>query len=132
MKTELNILIIEDSDSDAFLIMHELDKIGKVTFIERVDNAKNLSSALDEKSWDLIISDYSLPRNDGINALEVIRSKNKDVPVIIISDTIKENLNKADIKRGFTYYIMKNNLSDKFGNNLQLKLQLAQYISDRI
>lgn len=110
MKTDLNILLIEDSETDAFLIMRELGKIGKESLFERVDNAVDLNKALEKKEWDLIISDYSMPGFDGITAAKMIREKDVDLPVIIVSGTIGEDVAVEAMKYGATDYIMKNNL----------------------
>ncbi len=111
MKSILNILLIEDSEQDALLVMRELDKMAENSAFERVDSADGLTAALGVKEWDLIITDYSMPGFDGITAIKMVRERNEDIPLIIVSGTIGEDVAVKAMKYGATDYIMKDNLT---------------------
>jgi CheY-like chemotaxis protein len=67
--TELRLLLIEDSENDAKLLLRELRKADYPLRVERVETAEQLAASLQARSWDLVISDYHLPRFNGIEAL---------------------------------------------------------------
>jgi PAS domain S-box-containing protein len=75
-----------------------------------VDNAADLTSALEAGSWDFIISDYSMPRFSGAEALEVCRKKAFDAPFIIVSGRIGEEVAVEMMKAGASDYVMKDDL----------------------
>jgi len=87
---KLRILIIEDSEDDALLLERELSKAYEFTS-ERVYSASALTKAL-KKDWDVIISDYQMPRFTALNALEILQKTKKDLPFIIVSGTIGEDV----------------------------------------
>ncbi len=107
---ELRVLILEDNPADVELILHELKK-GRYKFVYlRVDTAKDMRTAIDEKSWDLIIADYTMPQFSAIDGLNIIKEKGLDLPYIIVSGTIGENKAVAAMKHGAHDYFMKDNL----------------------
>lgn len=110
MKKLLRILIIEDSEDDTLLILRELDKGGYQTEHMRVDSKRSLKESLLNKEWDLIITDHNMPKLDSISALSVIKKLNIDIPVIIVSGSIGEDVAVAAMKAGAHDYIMKDNL----------------------
>jgi CheY-like chemotaxis protein len=86
------VLIVEDSDDDAILLIRMLNKGGyKVSYL-RVDNLDDTRAALTEETWDVIISDYSLPSFNGLAALRLLHELEVDLPFIIVSGTIGEDL----------------------------------------
>lgn len=110
MFSPLHLLIVDDSEDDALLISRALEKENfKLTF-KRVDNAAELSAALDAGSWDLIISDYSMPAFSGAAALEICREKAFDAPFIIVSGRIGEEVAVDMMKAGASDYVMKDDL----------------------
>src|SRR5687767_10763406 len=86
----LNVILVEDSEDDAFLLKHQLQGAGYDVNLERVDNRSALLSALARQSWDIAFSDFSMPNFDGTQALQVVRDHDKDLPFIIVSGTIGE------------------------------------------
>src|SRR3990172_11268325 len=78
----LRVLIVEDSASDAGLLLRHLERGGYVLEHEIVDSADGMRAALATKSWDLVIADYVLPQFDAPAALEVLRASNQDIPFI--------------------------------------------------
>lgn len=109
MGKQLNVLVIEDSQSDTLLLVRQLKEGGYEPVWERVDTLETMTAALGKGSWDLLISDHSMPHFSAINALEVLRGKNLDIPVIILSGTIEEDEAVAAMRAGASDFIMKGN-----------------------
>jgi putative nucleotidyltransferase with HDIG domain len=90
MSTQLRILLIEDSEDDARLVLREVQRGGYEVEFERVETAEAMRAALTRQAWDLIICDFSLPRFSAPNALELLKHLGIDLPFIIVSGTIGE------------------------------------------
>ena len=110
MATALRLLIIEDSEDDAQLIVRELTRSGYELSWERVDTAPALGSALDRNGWDLIVSDFRMPHFSGTEALTLLRGRNQDTPFIFVSGTIGEDVAVEAMRAGAQDYVMKTNL----------------------
>lgn len=106
----LNVLITEDSEDDALLLVRELHRAGYEPIFERVDSPESLSAALPKRPWDLVIADYTMPRFSGTDALEIIKKSGLDAPFIFVSGTIGEDTAVDAMKAGAHDYIMKGNL----------------------
>ncbi|HUS36976.1 MAG TPA: SpoIIE family protein phosphatase [Verrucomicrobiae bacterium] len=110
MPRPLRVLMIEDSDFDAELLLAMLERGGyKVTHL-RVETAEGLRKAL-EQEWDIVIADYNLPQFDALAALEIVKASGKDIPFIIVSGGIGESTAVAAMKAGAHDYLMKGNLA---------------------
>lgn len=107
----LRILIIEDSEPDAALLLYELEKGGYTTQFERVETAEAMNAALAKQDWDIVISDYAMPHFNGLKALELIKDKGIDIPFIIVSGSIGENIAVASMKAGAHDYLMKGHIA---------------------
>ncbi len=107
----LCVLLIEDSEDDAFLIERQLRKGGFVTSIHRVDTLAALQQALDDNLWDLILCDYNLPGFDGLMVLQIMRQARRDIPFILISGAIGEEIAVEAMRAGAHDYIKKDNLT---------------------
>lgn len=110
MKKELRILIVEDSENDALLTMFQIKKGGYDVYYERVETAGDLKAALHSKKWDIILSDFKMPGFNGREALSIVKESDIDIPFIIISGTIGEDVAVETMKAGAHDYIMKDNL----------------------
>lgn len=111
MGESLRVLIVEDSENDALLLLRELKRGGYETIHERVDTAAEMQSALDSRVWDLVVSDHSMPSFNSSAALKLVRENGyADLPFIIVSGQIGEDAAVAAMKAGAQDYIMKNNL----------------------
>ena len=86
----LKVLIVEDSEDDALLIIRELKKGGYNPVYERVETAAAMKKALREKQWDIILCDYKLPKFNAPSAIAVLKEANIDIPLIIVSGAIGE------------------------------------------
>src|SRR5579862_8175666 len=110
MGTPLHVLIVEDSQDDALLLLHELQRGGYDVSHERVDTPAAMKTALENKDWDLIISDYSMPQFSGDAALRLTRDNGHDLPFIFVSGNLGEETAVAALKVGAQDYLMKTNL----------------------
>ena len=109
MTTPLRILIVEDSESDAELLVRELRRGGYALQFERVDTPEGLDAALGRQSWDLIVSDNAMPHLSGMQALQLTQEKGLDIPFILVSGSIGEDVAVAAMKAGAHDYLMKGN-----------------------
>jgi len=106
---KLHLLIVEDSEDDALLLVRELQQGGYNLEYERVETARGMEVALTNHSWDLIICDYSLPSFNAPEALKVLKSTDKDIPFIIVSGTVGEETAVAALKAGAHDFLIKGN-----------------------
>ena len=107
MTIPLRLLLIEDSEDDAFLLTRELERGGYALQVLRVDSAVELTTALDRQAWDLVIGDYSMPQFSGLAGLDLIRQRGLDMPFIFVSGTIGEETAVAAMRAGANDYVMK-------------------------
>ena len=111
MGIPLRILIIEDSEDDALLVARVFKKSGYNPIYERVETADAMLDAIEGQTWDIIISDHKMPRFSGLEALKLYQAKGLDIPFIIVSGTIGEDVAAEAMTSGAHDYVMKNNLS---------------------
>jgi diguanylate cyclase (GGDEF)-like protein len=111
MEKTLRALIVEDSEDDALLLVHHLQRGGYETYWRRVDRPAALADALDAEAWDIVFADYTMPYFSGTEALKLIRQRGVDIPFIFVSGTIGEDTAVTAIQAGADDYIMKNNLT---------------------
>src|SRR5919106_1073088 len=108
----LRVLLVEDSEDDALLLVRMLRRGGYDPAWERVDTPAAMEAALDGGSWDLIISDHSMPAFSSLAALGLLRHKGfVDLPFIIVSGRIGEDAAVSAMKAGAHDYLMKDNLA---------------------
>jgi len=110
MGKPLRVLMVEDSEDDALLVLRELRAAGYDPTHERVDTAAALEASLDRHPWDLLIGDYSMPHFSGTAALAILRERGLDIPYICVSGTITEELAVAAMKAGANDYVTKGQL----------------------
>jgi diguanylate cyclase (GGDEF)-like protein len=106
---ELRVLLVEDSSSDAELAVWRLQQGGYVCTHRCVTTEAEMRTALRAALPDLILSDFSLPRFDGMSALAIARAEAPDVPFIFLSGTIGEERAIDALKRGAVDYVLKSN-----------------------
>ena len=111
MLNPLRALIVEDSVDDTFFIVRELQKGGFAVEFERVETQAAMQAALDGRAWDLIISDYSLPRFSGPAALAIYRKAGLDIPFIMVSGVMGEERAVEVLKAGAHDYVLKDRLA---------------------
>ena len=111
MSTQIRVLIVEDSEDDTILIVRELKRNGYDVIFERVDNYNDMKTTLVDQEWDIVFCDYSMPKFDGISALKLLQEERSELPFILVSGTIGEEVAVESMKAGADDYIMKDNLS---------------------
>jgi PAS domain S-box-containing protein len=111
MSRPLRVLIIEDSEDDAQLVSQDLHRAGYDVTSQRVDTAEAMTAALEDGDWDLIISDHRMPRFSSLAALKVYKERDCDMPFLVVSGSIGEELAVSAMKAGAHDYIMKDNLT---------------------
>ena len=105
------ILLIEDSEDDADLTIRALRRGGFELNYQRVQTGEAVTAALDAGGWDLVIADYSMPHFSGLDALKLTRERELDLPFILLSGTVGEELAVLAMKSGANDYVLKNDLT---------------------
>jgi len=107
----MKVLMVEDSEDDACLLCAELTNAGKELIYQRVDCDHDMEVALEESDWDIIIADHSMPSFSSIDALDVLKRSGKDIPFIIYSNVISEQMVVSAMSHGAHDYIFKGNFT---------------------
>jgi len=110
MSTPIRVLFIEDSEEDMQLLVRQLRQGSYMPTCERVDTADGLRAALHRGGFEIIISDYTMPRFSGLEALAVTLQLAPDVPFLVVSGTVGEEVAVESIRAGAADYLMKQNL----------------------
>lgn len=111
MSKPLRLLQIEDSESDADMVLRLLMQSGFEVISHRVDDAPGLRRALEESPWDVIVADYHLPGFDAPGALRILQEYGKDIPCIVVSGKMGEETAVEMMKSGAHDYLTKNDLT---------------------
>ena len=109
--TSLRLLLVEDSESDAALVLRQLQRAGYEPICTRVTTQREFQAALETDVWDVIISDHMVPGYGGVNALADLEVSGRDIPFILISGTIGEAVIVNAIKAGAQDYVLKGDLT---------------------
>jgi phosphoserine phosphatase RsbU/P len=111
MGKPLHVLFVEDSEDDALLLIFELRRGDYSPVAKRVETVEALQQALEEETWDVVISDYVLPGFSGLEALRLVRKSGLDLPFIVVSGKIGEDTAVQAMKEGANDYLIKGNVS---------------------
>src|SRR5262249_30818212 len=103
----IRVLLVEDSETDAELLLRELDRGGFQVSHTRVDTAHDMRQALSDQSWDIVISDYSMPAFDAKGALGVLGESGANLPMVIVSGTIGEETAVEALQAGARDFLVK-------------------------
>lgn len=106
----LKVLMVEDYEDDALLVMHALRAGGYELFAKRVEYEQEMRDALLASKWDLILSDFRLPKFAALKAFAIYREFGLDIPFLIVSGVIGEETAVAAMKAGVHDYVNKDNL----------------------
>src|SRR5213592_1044324 len=106
----LRVLIVEDSATDAELMLRAIRQAGFAPVHDRVETAEAMRAALAGQAWDVVLSDYSLPGFDALGALALLRDTAPDVPFIVVSGRVGEDTAVAAMQAGAADYVMKDRL----------------------
>src|SRR5262245_1092964 len=110
MTTPLRVLILEDREADARLVLHELRQAGFECDGTIAEDEPGFAGSLDPPP-ELIIADYSLPQYDALAALRQLRARGLDVPFLIVSGSIGEDTAVAAMREGAADYLLKDRLA---------------------
>ncbi|GAB4512460.1 MAG: hypothetical protein Tsb0026_16430 [Sulfuricaulis sp.] len=110
MSRLLHILIVEDSENDAMLLVRELREGGYEPAFARVETRETMHEKLKQKDWDIVFADYSMPQFNAFEALQLLHDTDLDLPFIIVSGTIGEDRAILAMKAGAHDYILKDNM----------------------
>ena len=124
-KKPLRLLLVEDNDEDAHLLLRALRMEGFAVTHRKVESAPQMTAALDTESWDAIVSDYSLPAFSAPAALELYRRHGLDIPFIVVSGAVGEEIAAKLMKEGASDYISKSNFA-RLGPALARELTEAE------
>ncbi len=107
----LRVLIVEDSEDDAMLLLSELRRGGYEPYYERVEIPEAMKKALADSVWDVIVSDYRMPRFEAPKALAMAREAGSEAPFIVVSGKIGEDVAVEMMKAGAHDCVMKDKLA---------------------
>ncbi len=108
----LRVLIVDDSQDDAFLTLRMLRKGGFNSIHQQVESAQQMRAALQNERWDIVLTDHSMPKGfDSIQAITILRELDPDLPIIILSGAIGEDTAVAAMKAGGNDYVMKDDMA---------------------
>src|SRR3989454_12648917 len=130
MTRPLRVLILEDNENDAELLLRELRRQNYEPDYHRVDSAAALNEALDREPWSLIISDYAMPQFTAMHALDILKRRNLDLPFVIVSGTIGEETAVVAMKSGAHDFLTKGKLS-RLGAAVERELRDAEERRER-
>jgi signal transduction histidine kinase len=120
--TPLRVLLVEDSEDDATMTLHALKRSGFDVASERVQTRDDMRAALATQSWDVIVSDYSMPQFTGPEAFQTLREVGLDIPFVIVSGTVGEESAVQAMRMGVHDYLLKGNLH-RLGPALERELR---------
>ncbi len=129
MPTRLNLLVLEDSPNDAELMLHMLEEAGFELVSHRVDSQAAYLRALD-RSPEFILSDFSMPQFTALNALRLLQERGLDIPFIVVSGCIGEEMAVECMKAGATDYLMKDRLG-RLGHAVSQALDRKRLLEDK-
>ncbi len=110
MTDALRVLMVEDSATDAKLVVQALVSMGLEVEFERVEDPESMRRALEERTWDFVLSDWSMPKFSAMGALDVLKKTGKDLPFIIVSGTVGEESAVDAMHAGAHDYVLKDKL----------------------
>ncbi|HVE66159.1 MAG TPA: PAS domain S-box protein, partial [Thermoanaerobaculia bacterium] len=106
----LRVLLVEDSDDDARLLIREIEKAGYRVSWSRVETEAGMRTALGGDAWDLVIADYNMPQFSAPAAIRLLKDAGSDVPLLVISGSVAEEEGVETMRAGAHDYLVKNRL----------------------
>jgi CheY-like chemotaxis protein len=110
MSIPLRVLLVEDSEDDATLLLRELRRSGFEPTWERHEDAAALTAALARQAWDIILCDYHMPAFSALAALELLQDLGLDLPVIVVSGEVGDEFALSALQAGARDYVCKDDL----------------------
>lgn len=109
--TSINVLMVEDVEDDALLIIHELKRGGFEPNFQRVDTPEAMYDALVSKKWDIVIADHHMPQFSSRRAMRMLHEHDGNIPFIIVSGALGEEVGGEAMRAGAKDFLNKDNLS---------------------
>lgn len=125
MSTPVRVLIVDDREDHALLMVRELRRANFEPTFERVFTEQAMSDELGNRDWDVVLCDHTMPEFDSFAALKLLHENGLDLPFIIVSGTIGEDVAVAAMKSGAHDFILKRNLT-RLGAAVERELREAQ------
>jgi PAS domain S-box-containing protein len=129
MSTPLRVLILEDQPADAELLLHELRRAGFDPTWQQVATEADYLGQL-EKPFEVILADYTLPQFDALRALHLLQARGRDIPFIVVTGAVGDEVAAACIKQGATDYLLKDRLA-RLGQAVTHALQEKQLRAEK-
>ncbi len=126
----LRVLIVEDSEADAVLVERELRRAGYSPECRRVDSADRMEAALNEGQWDVVLCDYQVPGFGALSSLAALRRRELDIPCIVVSGKMGEEVAVEVIEAGAHDFVMKGGLQ-RLGKAVKRELADAENRRER-
>jgi two-component system, cell cycle sensor histidine kinase and response regulator CckA len=111
MSDPLHVLVVEDSPTDARLMIHALEREDRTVESQRVEDPVAMRAALERRHWDVIIADWTMPKFSATAALAMVQQMKLDIPFIIVSGTVGEDLAVDAMRAGAHDYVLKDNMA---------------------
>src|SRR5664279_3228674 len=111
MSETRRVLQVEDSESDAALMVRLLEKSGYRVRAERVEEADPMRQALAREDWEVVIADFHLPQFDAVAALDFLHQSGRDIPFIVVSGMIGEDRAVEMMRAGAHDYVLKDRIA---------------------
>jgi len=111
MSEPLHVLVVEDSPTDARLMIHALEREDRTLESQRVEDPAAMRAALERRHWDVIIADWTMPKFSATAALAMVQQMKLDIPFIIVSGTVGEDLAVDAMRAGAHDYVLKDNMA---------------------
>ncbi|MFN2463367.1 MAG: putative bifunctional diguanylate cyclase/phosphodiesterase [Candidatus Dormibacteria bacterium] len=126
----LRVLMLEDRPADAELVIHELRRGGYDAHVTRVEDEAAFQEAIGAEPWDLVLADFNLPGYDAVSALREMNRRGIDVPFIIVSGGIGEDVAVSAVREGAADYLLKDRLG-RLGSAVEHAIEQKGMRSDR-
>src|SRR5579871_4538388 len=107
---KLRVLLVEDNPDDAELVILEIRRAGYQPLFRRVQTGDELTAALTNETWEVIVSDHSLPKFSAPEAFAIVRGLGIDIPFIIVSGTVGEEVAVQAMRTGVHDFLLKGHL----------------------
>jgi len=107
----LRVLFVEDSREDMEVTVRQLEKAGLRVSKDVVESQREFEEKLAANSYDIVIADYRLPEWRGLDAVDILKTQGKDIPVIIVTGSLGDELAAECIRRGASDYVLKDRLA---------------------
>jgi PAS domain S-box-containing protein len=121
----MNVLIVDDSEDDAFLTARTLRAGDISAATERVASRATMTEALDRRSWDLVLCDYNLPGFSMEEALELVQQRGSEIPFLVVSGTIGEEKVAHLMQLGVSNVVLKENIGNRLAPTVRREIAVA-------